>query len=136
MESKREELLKLDNDKKNLENRINELTDYLTQPGMPGVNGSLIDKDGFPLANLDLVAIRTARHELVCKQNDLKNLMEIIEKKMMSYFEELNNNKPAQVEEEEKKTNDFSKRFFNFIFIFIFISFFIIFFWIFSACIS
>lgn len=109
MESKREELLKLDDDKKNLEKRINELTDYLTQPGMPGVKGSLIDKDGFPLANLDLVAIRTARHELVCKQNDLKNLMETIEKKMMNYFEELNNNKPAQVEE-EKKVNIFNNK--------------------------
>ena len=101
---KREELLQLDKEKRKLEEKITELTEYLTQPGMPGVDGSLIDREGFPLAGLDLVSIRTARHELICKQNDLKNLMETIEKKMMVYFEELNNNK-IEEESTENKSN-------------------------------
>ena len=75
---KREELLQLDKEKKKLEEKIASLTDFLTQPGMPGINGSLIDKDGFPKEGLDLVTIRTVRHDLICAQNDLKNLMEII----------------------------------------------------------
>ena len=99
---KREELLQLDKEKKKLEEKISDLTDYLNQPGMPGIDGSLIDKDGFPKAGLDLVSIRAARHDLICTQNDLNNLMEKIEKKMMAYFEELNNNK---IEEEVKEDN-------------------------------
>ena len=78
---KREELLQLDKEKKKLEEKIAMLTEYLTQPGMPGVDGSLIDRDGFPKPGLDLVSIRTARHDLICTQNDLNNLMETIEKK-------------------------------------------------------
>ena len=100
---KREELLQLDKEKRKLEEKITELTEYLTGPGMPGVDGSLIDREGFPIAGLDLVSIRTARHELICKQNDLKNLMEKIEKKMITYFEEINNNK---MEEEDSKEED------------------------------
>ena len=105
---KREELLQLDKEKKKLEDKIGELTDYLCGPGMPGVDGSLIDKDGFPKAGLDLVSIRAARHELICTQNDLNFLMEKIEKKMMAYFEELSNNKKednSTEEEEEKNKN-------------------------------
>jgi len=100
---KRQELLELDREKKKLEEKIADLTDYLTGPGMPGVDGSLIDKDGFPKSGLDLVSIRAARHDLICTKNDLKNLMEKIEKKMMSYFEELNNNNNN---EEEAKEDD------------------------------
>ena len=100
---KRQELLQLDKEKKKLEEKIGDLTDYLTQPGMPGVDGSLIDKDGFPKQGLDLVSIRTARHDLICTQNDLKNLMEKIEKKMMAYFEELNNDKMEEDSKEEVK---------------------------------
>lgn len=110
MDQKREELIQLDNEKKKLEKRITELTDFLTQPGMPGIDGSLIDKDGFPKAGLDLVAIRTARHELICTQNDHKNLMEVIEKKMTSYFEELSNSQPAEKEEEENNNNKINIR--------------------------
>ena len=100
---KREELLQLDKEKRKLEEKISDLTDYLCGPGMPGVEGSLIDKDGFPKEGLDLVSIRTARHDLICTQNDLKNLMAKIEKKMMVYFEELNNNKIEEESKEEEK---------------------------------
>ena len=103
---KREELLQLDKEKKKLEEKIATLTEYLTQPGMPGVDGSLLDRDGFPKPGLDLVSIRTARHDLICTQNDLSNLMETIEKKMMAYFEELNNNKMEEESKEEEKNSN------------------------------
>ena len=102
---KREELLQLDKEKKKLEEKIASLTEYLTGPGMPGIDGSLIDKDGFPLQGIDHVTIRTVRHDLICTQNDLKNLMEKIEKKMAIYFEELNNNKKTEEIEEESNKN-------------------------------
>jgi 26S proteasome non-ATPase regulatory subunit 9 len=100
---KREELLKLDKERKKLEEKIASLTEFLNGPGMPGVDGSLIDRDGFPKPGLDHVTIRTVRHDLICTQNDLKNLMETIEKKMASYFEEINNKKSQEIEEEPKK---------------------------------
>ena len=100
---KREELLKLDKERKKLEEKIASLTEFLDGPGMPGVDGSLIDRDGFPKPGLDHVTIRTVRHDLICTQNDLKNLMEKIEKKMASYFEEINNKKSEEIEEEPKK---------------------------------
>ena len=100
---KREELLKLDKERKKLEEKIASLTEFLGGPGMPGVDGSLIDRDGFPKPGLDHVTIRTVRHDLICTQNDLKNLMEKIEKKMASYFEEINNKKSEEIEEEPKK---------------------------------
>ena len=103
---KREELLQLDKEKNKLEEKIATLTEYLTQPGMPGVDGSLLDRDGFPKPGLDLVSIRTARHDLICTQNDLSNLMETIEKKMMAYFEELNNNKMEEESKEEEKNSN------------------------------
>ena len=106
---KREELLELDKEKKKLEEKIFALTEYLTGPGMPGVTESLIDKDGFPKPGIDHVSVRTARHDLICTQNDLKNLMEKIEKKMAEYFEELNNNKIEEKEEEPKNKNIFGK---------------------------
>ena len=102
---KREELLKLDKERKKLEEKIASLTEFLNGPGMPGVDGSLIDRDGFPKPGLDHVTIRTVRHDLICTQNDLKNLMEKIEKKMASYFEEINNKKSEEIEEEPKKNN-------------------------------
>ena len=107
---KREELLQLDKEKKKWEEKIASLTEYLTGPGMPGVDGSLIDKDGFPLQGIDHVTIRTVRHDLICTQNDLKNLMEKIEKKMAIYFEELNNNKKTEEIKEESNKNIINNR--------------------------
>ena len=54
MENSRLDLLKLDKQRLEIEKEINELTDFLTQPGMPGIEGNLIDKDGFPIAGVDL----------------------------------------------------------------------------------
>ena len=102
---KREELLQLDKERMKLEEKIASLTDFLNGPGMPGVDGSLIDKDGFPKQGLDHVTIRTVRHDLICTQNDLKNLMLKIEKKMASYFEEINKNKKSEEAAEEPEKN-------------------------------
>ena len=107
---KREEILELDKEKKKLEEKIASLTEYLTGPGMPGVDGSLIDREGFPIQGVDLITIRKVRHDLICTQNDLKNLMEKIEKKMALYFEEINNNKIIEESKEESNKNIFNNK--------------------------
>lgn len=67
MEGTKKNLLKLDDQRKIMEQEIFDLTDYLNSDGMPGVDGSLIDKEGFPIPNVDHMAIRTARNKLICK---------------------------------------------------------------------
>lgn len=47
---------------------------------MPGVKGSLVDDDGFPLANVDLIEIRKLRNRLACLQTDHMEIMKKIEK--------------------------------------------------------
>lgn len=66
MKGTREYLLELDKKRTELEKEIFELSDFLNSPGMPGVEGSLIDREGFPIPNVDLYAVRTARNKLIC----------------------------------------------------------------------
>ncbi|XP_034728736.1 26S proteasome non-ATPase regulatory subunit 9 [Etheostoma cragini] len=44
-----------------------------------GVEGPLVDAEGFPRADVNLYQIRTARHSISCLQNDHKAIMEEIE---------------------------------------------------------
>ena len=41
-----------------------EINEYLTQPGMPGVKGNLVDEEGFPRNDIDLIEIRRMRNRL------------------------------------------------------------------------
>lgn len=82
----REYILSLDKKRLLLEKEIGDITEYLNQDGFPGVDKSLIDQQGFPLAGLDLYAIRDARNTLIKKQNDHKGIMLLIEEKMSQFF--------------------------------------------------
>lgn len=66
MQGTREYLLELDKKRLAMEKQIFDLTDFLNSNGMPGVTGSLIDREGFPIPNVDLFAVRTARNKLIC----------------------------------------------------------------------
>lgn len=86
MEITRDSLLSLDNHRKSMEDEIIKITDFLTSPGMPGVTGPLIDREGFPIQGIDHTMIRTERNKLIRLQNDLKGLMLQIEKDMQTFF--------------------------------------------------
>ncbi|KAL6049639.1 26S proteasome non-ATPase regulatory subunit 9 [Balamuthia mandrillaris] len=78
-----EEAKELLRQKDQLEKEIEEVIDYLTGPDMPGLTGGLVDKEGFPIENVELIiAVREARHKLACLQTDHKNLMKEIEQAM------------------------------------------------------
>lgn len=62
----REDLMKLMKQKDEIEKGILDLTELLNAPGMPGVSGKLVDDEGFPRADLDLIEIRRQRHRLAC----------------------------------------------------------------------
>jgi 26S proteasome non-ATPase regulatory subunit 9 len=50
-----------------IELEIESLHEWLQAPGRPGLKGGLVDKDGFPLEDVDLVIkTREARHRLAC----------------------------------------------------------------------
>ena len=53
----------------------------------------LVDLEGFPRNDLDLVAIRTARNKYVCTQNDHKNMMKKIEFAMTEYYQAVKESK-------------------------------------------
>ncbi|XP_040106685.1 26S proteasome non-ATPase regulatory subunit 9 [Oryx dammah] len=49
-----------------------------TQKGI-GMNEPLVDCEGYPRADVDLYQVRTARHNIVCLQNDHKAVMKQVE---------------------------------------------------------
>lgn len=74
-----EEFKKLDEEKAKLEAEIQSIQEYLTEDGMPGISGSLLDNEGFPRADIDVYAIRKARNRLACAQTDHVAVMKRIE---------------------------------------------------------
>ncbi len=57
-----------------------------------GLNGPLVDKEGFPRADLDLYAIRTHRHRLACLRTDRKRLEAEIDAKLAAMHDLLQQN--------------------------------------------
>ncbi|KAH0625607.1 hypothetical protein JD844_015192 [Phrynosoma platyrhinos] len=51
---------------------------YYEQKGV-GMNEPLVDVEGYPRADVDLYQVRTARHNIICLQNDHKALMQQVE---------------------------------------------------------
>lgn len=84
MQVSREYLLDLDKKRTALEHEILEITNLLNENG--GVEGRLVDDEGFPIEGLDIQMIRTQRNKLIYLQNDLKNLMTVIENNMQIFF--------------------------------------------------
>jgi 26S proteasome non-ATPase regulatory subunit 9 len=103
----REYLLELDKKRTQIEKEIFDLTEFLTGPGMPGVEGKLIDREGFPIAGVDLMAVRVARNKLIMYQNDLKSIMKVIEENMALFFK--NAQEENQIIPEKEKYEDKSE---------------------------
>ena len=43
-----------------------------------GMNGPLIDNEGYPRNDIDIVKVRTARQKIICLMNDHKEIMKKI----------------------------------------------------------
>ncbi|KAK3940060.1 ras family-domain-containing protein [Diplogelasinospora grovesii] len=54
------------------------------------MNTSLLTRDGFPRADLDVAQIRTTRARIIHLRNDYKDLMAVIEKHLHEHFASLN----------------------------------------------
>ncbi|TMW58861.1 hypothetical protein Poli38472_007006 [Pythium oligandrum] len=53
----------------------------------PGLQGPLVDADGFPRADIDVYRVRHQRHTFACKQTDHKMVMKRIEQLLPQLFE-------------------------------------------------
>lgn len=90
-----------------IEKEIEENLQFLENPENKGVgmHGKLIDPEGFPRNDIDIFAIRTARHKVICLKNDYAE----INKQIESYLYKIHSSSPViRVErEKQKKTNGF-----------------------------
>ncbi|XP_033096763.1 26S proteasome non-ATPase regulatory subunit 9-like [Anneissia japonica] len=66
--------------KEEIEKEIKELSEVLKSQKDVGMNGPLIDGEGYPRNDIDVYTVRTARHRIICLQNDYKTKMDDIEK--------------------------------------------------------
>ncbi|NP_001002436.2 26S proteasome non-ATPase regulatory subunit 9 [Danio rerio] len=65
--------------KDDIEEQIKAYYDMLESQAGVGMDGPLVDVEGFPRADVDLYKVRTARHSISCLQNDHKAIMVEIE---------------------------------------------------------
>ncbi|KAG2486037.1 hypothetical protein HYH03_015244 [Edaphochlamys debaryana] len=70
-----------------MEEEIAILTERLDAPGQPGLKGSLLDKEGFPRADINVHQVRTDRHRLICLTNDHRALTDQLAALLGRYHE-------------------------------------------------
>jgi len=72
-ESNKENIIKLYSQRSEIEKKANSIIQQLTsgQPPM-GINDPLVDKDGYPRADIDVYKARHLRNELACLRTDYK----------------------------------------------------------------
>ncbi|XP_029475500.1 26S proteasome non-ATPase regulatory subunit 9 [Rhinatrema bivittatum] len=68
--------------KDELEGQIKAYYEVLEDQKGVGMDGPLIDSEGYPRSDIDLYQVRTARHSIICLQNDHKAIMKEIEESL------------------------------------------------------
>ncbi|CAJ1975546.1 unnamed protein product [Sphenostylis stenocarpa] len=61
-----------------MEAEMNAIIARLSQPGAPGISGSLVDSEGFPPNDTDILVVRAERRRLAELRNDHKEISEQI----------------------------------------------------------
>lgn len=90
--SHKEEVMKLIAKKEQIERSINDCGQILLANKNVGMNETLLDAEGFPRADIDVYAVRQARHQIICLQNDLKSTMKEIEHGLINVHTEARTN--------------------------------------------
>ncbi|XP_008588980.1 PREDICTED: 26S proteasome non-ATPase regulatory subunit 9, partial [Galeopterus variegatus] len=65
--------------KEEIEAQIQANYDVLESQKGVGMNEPLVDLEGYPRSDVDLYQVRTARHNIICLQNDHKAVMKQVE---------------------------------------------------------
>nr|XP_018901555.1 PREDICTED: 26S proteasome non-ATPase regulatory subunit 9 [Bemisia tabaci] len=74
----RQNVLRLMAEKEKIETTIREMFQIL-ETNRVTMNDPLVDNEGFPRQDIDVFQVRHARHQIICLQNDFKNVMKNIE---------------------------------------------------------
>lgn len=72
--------------KSDIENHLSLLFDMLTNNFAADMSTPLVTEDGFPRNDIDVVSIRLVRVRIVMLKNDLKSVLELLEKKLQQQF--------------------------------------------------
>ncbi|BBN16931.1 26S proteasome regulatory subunit N4 [Marchantia polymorpha subsp. ruderalis] len=78
----KQETLTLMEKKAGIEAEMEAIITRLQPPAGPGLSGNLLDKDGFPRADIDIAAVRSDRQRVNVLQNDLKEVTKKIEQNL------------------------------------------------------
>lgn len=62
-----------------IETKIKEYNEMLIEEGNVGMDGKLVDSEGYPRADIDLYKVRTARQQIICLSNDYKTVLSQLE---------------------------------------------------------
>uniref|UniRef100_H2ZLM0 26S proteasome non-ATPase regulatory subunit 9 n=1 Tax=Ciona savignyi TaxID=51511 RepID=H2ZLM0_CIOSA len=77
--------------KDKIEQDIKTWYEVLESQANVGMNEPLVDSQGFPRNDIDLVQVRTARHNINCLQNDHREVMKQIEQGLEEYHSQVAN---------------------------------------------
>ncbi|XP_030375852.1 26S proteasome non-ATPase regulatory subunit 9 [Scaptodrosophila lebanonensis] len=80
-----------------LEAQISKSGQILAQNDNVGMNGSLVDAEGYPRNDIDIYQVRQARQTIICLQNDHKELMNQIQELLNQYHAEIASTDPELV---------------------------------------
>mmetsp|Transcript_47634 Transcript_47634/g.126316 ORF Transcript_47634/g.126316 Transcript_47634/m.126316 type:complete len:203 (-) Transcript_47634:60-668(-) len=75
-------------------------------PGKPGLNGKLVDSEGFPRADVDVHQVRQLRHRHICLQTDHQQVMKQLEQAMFAHFAALKSEKPESITSQAAPRSD------------------------------
>ena len=70
---------------------ISECKSVLDSEADVGMNGPLIDNEGYPRNDIDIVKVRTARQKIICLMNDHKEIMKKISDALESIHQQNSN---------------------------------------------
>jgi 26S proteasome non-ATPase regulatory subunit 9 len=79
--------------KQEIERKMSENNQILIEEGNIGMEGNLVDRDGYPRSDIDLYKVRHARQQIICLQNDYKTLMKEIEREIIEIHSKSNSDK-------------------------------------------
>ncbi|EKG07670.1 proteasome 26S non-ATPase subunit 9, putative [Trypanosoma cruzi] len=99
--SLREELLRLDEQRTAVMRQIEEAMAFLNTTPV-GLNGPLVDGEGFPRNDCDLYAVRRARQAVICGRNDLTALENSMHEKLALLHEENQEEATKQMERDNE----------------------------------
>ena len=96
----REEALKLNDEKVKIEKEISEWKSILDSENDIGMDGPLIDNEGYPRDDIDIVKIRMTRQKIICLSNDHKEIMKKIAEALESIHQKNQIQSPLESEDQ------------------------------------